>query len=83
MSKPYVRLLRRLFLNILLNSNNEAIAEIFQRISLSSKLQFFRESIRLFLHHFILRNLSEDTDYVTKLKDRVKFVEKCMKCVSE
>ncbi|XP_075238289.1 nucleolar MIF4G domain-containing protein 1 isoform X2 [Lycorma delicatula] len=81
LSKPYVRLLRQIFLTILLNSNEEVIADIFQRISRTPKLSIFRESVRLFFHHFILRNISENSNDMTKLKERVKFVENCMNFV--
>ncbi|EFN89915.1 nucleolar MIF4G domain-containing protein 1 homolog [Harpegnathos saltator] len=57
LDKLTMRLVRQIMLGILLHENGEACLEVFQRISLSPKLQTFRESLRLFISHFLVKNI--------------------------
>lgn len=58
LDKLTMRLIRQIMLGILLHENEDACLEVFGRISLSPKLQTFRESLRLFINHFLVRNVS-------------------------
>lgn len=68
-------------LGILLHENEEACLEVFSRISLSPKLQTFRESLRLFINHFLVKNI-DATENMQKqselLKKRAKWVDKIL-----
>lgn len=76
MDKCHVRLLRQVLLSVLLSDLPETVSAVFSRVSRPEKLHMFRESLRLFLHHFVLRNVSDlSTDQATLLKDRVKLAE--------
>ncbi|XP_054266390.1 nucleolar MIF4G domain-containing protein 1 [Macrosteles quadrilineatus] len=76
MDKCHVRLLRQVLLSVLLSDLPETVSAVFSRVSRPEKLHMFRESLRLFLHHFVLRNVSDlPTDQATLLKDRVKLAE--------
>lgn len=73
--------MRQILLGILLNENQVACQEVFVNVSQSDKLKMFRESLRLFIHHFLLRNLKTNSvnDKETKLlEERVKVVEKIL-----
>lgn len=76
MDKPCVRLLRQILLSLLLSDSEEALIAVFTRVSRPEKLHMFRESLRLFLHHFVLRNVSDlPPDQALLLKDRVRLAE--------
>lgn len=53
-----LRLIRQVLLGILLHQHEETTLAVFQKIAMTPKLKMFRESLRLFVHHFLLRNLS-------------------------
>jgi nucleolar MIF4G domain-containing protein 1 len=53
-----VRFLRQVLLGVLLADTEEVFQQAFQRVALSSKLHLFQEGIRIFIHHFLLRNMS-------------------------
>ncbi|KYM85407.1 Nucleolar MIF4G domain-containing protein 1 [Atta colombica] len=57
LDKLTMRLVRQIMLGILLHENEEACLEVFGKISLSPKLQTFRESLRLFINHFLVKNV--------------------------
>lgn len=57
LDKLTMRLIRQIMLGILLHENEDACLEVFGRISLSPKLQTFRESLRLFINHFLVKNI--------------------------
>ncbi|KAJ4449006.1 hypothetical protein ANN_00398 [Periplaneta americana] len=71
-----VRFLRQVLLGLLLHDSQEAVQEVFQRVAVSSKLHVFREGIRLFIHHFLLRNMSEADSEV--LHQRAKMADKIL-----
>lgn len=73
-----VRFLRQVLLGVLL-ADSEDFQQAFQRITVSSKLRLFREGIRIFIHHFLLRNMSslprQDMD---TLQVRAKMADKIL-----
>lgn len=73
--------MRQILLGILLHENTEACLAVFEKVALSDKLKMFRESLRLFIHHFLLRNLKEGT-VATNMKDlletRAQMIEKLL-----
>ncbi|XP_012235788.2 nucleolar MIF4G domain-containing protein 1 [Linepithema humile] len=76
-----MRLIRQIMLGILLHENEEACLEVFGRISLSPKLQTFRESLRLFISHFLLKNVSAAENLQEQselLKKRAEWVDKML-----
>ncbi|XP_042902712.1 nucleolar MIF4G domain-containing protein 1 [Parasteatoda tepidariorum] len=80
MNKTLIRFFRQILLAILLHESEEICLQAFQRISLSQNLKMLRESLRLFMHHFLLRNQTKFTeDVATKLEERVKLVETVLK----
>ncbi|PSN29484.1 hypothetical protein C0J52_23722 [Blattella germanica] len=77
--KVTVRFLRQVILGLLLHDSEEAIQEVFQRVALSTKLHVFREGIRLFIHHFLLRNLNlQSSENVELLQQRAKMADKIL-----
>lgn len=58
MDQVTLRLIRQVLLGILLHQHEETTLAVFQKITVTPKLKMFRESLRLFIHHFLLRNLS-------------------------
>lgn len=81
LDKLTMRLIRQIMLGILLHENEEACLEVFSRISLSPKLQTFRESLRLFINHFLVKNI-DATENMQKqselLKKRAEWVDKML-----
>ncbi|XP_039299729.1 nucleolar MIF4G domain-containing protein 1 [Nilaparvata lugens] len=71
LERPSVRLLRQIFLTVLLSDNEEEIATVFSRVSQPPKLHIFRESIRLFLHQFLLKHQPDSV----LLKNRIQMAE--------
>lgn len=76
-----MRLMRQIMLGILLHENEEACLEVFGRISLSSKLQTFRESLRLFINHFLIKNICATENMQernTLLQKRAEWIDKVL-----
>lgn len=73
--------MRQILLGILLHEDTEACMAVFQNVSISDKLKMFKESLRLFIHQFVLRNL-QDTgvadDKKQLLESRAQMVEKLL-----
>ncbi|KAG5309067.1 NOM1 protein, partial [Acromyrmex insinuator] len=81
LDKLTMRLVRQIMLGILLHENEEACLEVFGKISLSPKLQTFRESLRLFISHFLVKNVcaAENLqEHSELLKKRAGFVDKLL-----
>lgn len=73
--------MRQILLGILLHENTEACLAVFEKIAIADKLKMFKESLRLFIHHFVLRNLKEGTvaeDKKHLLESRAQMVEKLL-----
>uniref|UniRef100_A0A146LKF4 Nucleolar MIF4G domain-containing protein 1 n=1 Tax=Lygus hesperus TaxID=30085 RepID=A0A146LKF4_LYGHE len=79
MDKPCVRLLRQVLLSLLLHEDKEAMVAVFSRVAKPSKLLVFRESVRLFMHHFLLKNIKdENAPETVKLKDSISLAEEAL-----
>ncbi|XP_011696022.1 PREDICTED: nucleolar MIF4G domain-containing protein 1 [Wasmannia auropunctata] len=81
LDKLTMRLVRQIMLGILLHENEEACLEVFGKISLSPKLQTFRESLRLFISHFLVKNIcaAENLqEHSELLKKRAEWVDKLL-----
>nr|CAD7447295.1 unnamed protein product [Timema bartmani] len=77
--KPAVRFLRQVLLGVLLCSSEEVCVEVFQRTAQSAKLRMFRESLRLFIHHFLLRNTATlPANDVQTLEKRANIADKIL-----
>nr|CAD7571700.1 unnamed protein product [Timema californicum] len=77
--KPAVRFLRQVLLGVLLCSSEEVCVEVFQRTAQSAKLRMFRESLRLFIHHFLLRNTATlPANDVQTLQKRAKIADRIL-----
>ncbi|XP_046821274.1 nucleolar MIF4G domain-containing protein 1 homolog [Vespa crabro] len=57
LNKQTMKLVRQIMIGIFLCKNEEDCLQVFERISLSPLLQTFRESLRLFINHFLIRNI--------------------------
>lgn len=76
-----MRLLRQIILGILLHENEEASLQVFERISLSSQLKTFREGLRLFINHFLIKNAESRTiseKELAKLKERGELADRML-----
>lgn len=81
LDKVTLRLMRQILLGILLHNDLEAVQGVFEKVAQSDKLKMFRESLRLFIHHFLLRNLKTEAvpeDQRQTLEERAKIVEKVL-----
>ncbi|XP_066254134.1 nucleolar MIF4G domain-containing protein 1 homolog [Euwallacea similis] len=81
LDKVTLRLVRQILLGILLHEELEAVQVVFTNIALADKLKMFRESLRLFIHHFLLRNLKDgvvNEDQKRNLEIRARMVEKIL-----
>lgn len=81
LDKITLRFVRQILLGLLLCEDIEQCCGVFEKVALSDKLKMFRESLRLFIHHFLLKNLkigavSEENKLL--LEQRAKIVEKVL-----
>lgn len=73
--------MRQVLIGIILHEDQESCLAVFAKVSISDKLKMFRESLRLFIHHFLLKNLKTESipdDQKTLLGERAKMVEKVL-----
>lgn len=75
--------MRQILLSIIMNADLQAALEVFLRISKAPKLQMFRESIRLFIQHFLIKNAGKKSDVLSEqemvtLKERALEVDKIL-----
>lgn len=76
-----LRFIRQILIGILLHKDEEACLNVFTRVAKAEKLKIFRESLRLFIHHFLLRNLKAENileSHREALQNRAKLVEKIL-----
>lgn len=81
LDKLSLRFIRQILLGILLHENTETCLEVFEKVAISDKLKTFRDSLRLFIHHFLLKNLKEGAvpeNQKNKLESRAQLVEKLL-----
>lgn len=76
MDNKMLKFIRQILLAILLHDSEEVCIQVFKRISAGKNLNLLRESLRLFMHHFLLRNIEKYTvDVREKLTERIKIAE--------
>ncbi|PBC25649.1 Nucleolar MIF4G domain-containing protein [Apis cerana cerana] len=81
LEKHTITFLRQIILGILLHENEQASIQVFERISVSSQLQTFRESLRLFINCFLVKNIDMCTILDKEkiiLKKRIEIVDKIL-----
>lgn len=81
MEKHCVRLVRQILLIILLTDNVSQCEAVFLRIAMSPQLHLFREGLRLFISHFVLRQGKSKAlpkQDLILLHDRAKIVAKAL-----
>lgn len=81
LDKVTLRFMRQTLLGILLHDDVEACTGVFERIVQSDKLKMFKDSLRLFIHHFLLKNLKSNVVDESKrnlLEERAKMVDKLL-----
>ncbi|GIY02475.1 nucleolar MIF4G domain-containing protein 1 [Caerostris darwini] len=79
MDKPMVRFFRQILLAILLDDNEEVCKRAFTRIAKAENLKMLRVSLKLFMHHFLLKNQTKlEPEVASKLKSRVGTAESAM-----
>ncbi|KAI8439793.1 hypothetical protein MSG28_013469 [Choristoneura fumiferana] len=83
LNKSSVRFLRQILLAIIMNADLQASLEVFHRISKPPKLHMFRESLRLFIQHFMLKNAGKKNSVLNEqematLKERTVEVERIL-----
>lgn len=79
MDKPMVRFFRKILLAVLLDDNEENCTRAFTRIAKSDSLNLLRESLKLFMHHFVLRNKTKlEPEVASKLEARIELAESAL-----
>ncbi|CAH0694798.1 unnamed protein product [Spodoptera exigua] len=83
LNKHTVRFMRQILLSIIMNADFQSSLEVFHRISKPPKLHMFRESVRLFIQHFLIKNAGKKSEVLSKeelvtLKERAQEVEKIL-----
>ncbi len=81
LDKKMVRLVRQILMSVLITDafDEDAVRDVFARVAGSPKLHELRESLRLFMHHFLLKNKSKLTELDSHLlEDRVSLAEKAL-----
>ncbi|XP_047992741.1 nucleolar MIF4G domain-containing protein 1 homolog [Leguminivora glycinivorella] len=83
LNKSSVRFLRQILLAIIMNADLQASLQVFHRIAKSPKLHMFRESLRLFIQHFLLKNAGKKSVVLSEeemgiLKERTVEVERIL-----
>ncbi|CAK1555523.1 unnamed protein product [Leptosia nina] len=83
LNKQTVRFMRQILLAIIMNEDLQATLEVFHRIAKPPKLHMFRESLRLFIQHFLIKNAGKKSnvlndDEMATLRERSTQVEKIL-----
>ncbi|XP_025829222.1 nucleolar MIF4G domain-containing protein 1 homolog [Agrilus planipennis] len=81
LDKITLRFVRQILLGILLCEDLEQCLQVFEKVSQGEKLKLFRESIRLFIKHFLLRNLKVNNvsdDQKNLLEERANLIDKML-----
>ncbi|XP_059674887.1 nucleolar MIF4G domain-containing protein 1 [Gavia stellata] len=80
LDKPKVRFLRQVLSMLLIKTDDEELSDIFVRISDNPKLGMLREGLKLFLTHFLLKNVQaqKSAEEATLLKERVELATKAL-----
>ncbi|XP_064301094.1 nucleolar MIF4G domain-containing protein 1 [Phalacrocorax carbo] len=80
LDKPKVRFLRQVLSTLLIKADAEEISDIFVRVSDNPKLGLLREGLKLFLTHFVLKNVQaqKSAEETSLLKERVELATKAL-----
>nr|XP_022910194.1 nucleolar MIF4G domain-containing protein 1-like [Onthophagus taurus] len=81
LDKTTLRFLRQVLLGIFLHDDVDACVRVFEKVSQSEKLKMFKESLRLFIHHFLLKNLDNNVvgeEHKKLLRERTGLIEKML-----
>lgn len=83
LNKHTVKFMRQIILAIIVNADFESALEVFHRIAKSPKLHMFRESLKLFIQHFLIKNVGKKAsilseDEMATLKTRALEVDKIL-----
>ncbi|KAI2662518.1 Nucleolar MIF4G domain-containing protein 1 [Labeo rohita] len=79
LDKPKVKFLKQILSKLLQETEPEDLVNIFGRISGIPKLGMLREGLKLFISHFLLRNIqTEETEQAKVLRDRAEVATKAM-----
>ncbi|XP_050771824.1 nucleolar MIF4G domain-containing protein 1 [Gymnogyps californianus] len=80
LDKPKVRFLRQVLSMLLIKTDAEELSDIFVRISDNPKLGMLREGLKLFLTHFLLKNVQakKSAEEASLLKERVELATKAL-----
>ncbi|XP_025925056.1 nucleolar MIF4G domain-containing protein 1 [Apteryx rowi] len=80
LDKPNVHFLRQVLSMLLIKTDDEDLSDIFGRISENPKLGMLREGLKLFLTHFLLKNVQahKSDEEASLLKERVELASKAL-----
>ncbi|KAM9022701.1 nucleolar MIF4G domain-containing protein 1 [Ara ararauna] len=80
LDKPKVRFLRQVLSMLLIKTDPEDLCDIFVRISDNPKLGMLREGLKLFLTHFLLKNVQaqKSAEEASLLKERVELATRAL-----
>ncbi|KAM6089010.1 nucleolar MIF4G domain-containing protein 1 [Chlamydotis macqueenii] len=80
LDKPKVRFLRQVLSMLLIKADAEELNDIFVRVSDNPKLGMLREGLKLFLNHFLLKNVEaqKSAEEASLLKERVELATKAL-----
>ncbi|XP_010156180.1 PREDICTED: nucleolar MIF4G domain-containing protein 1, partial [Eurypyga helias] len=80
LDKPKVRFLRQVLSMLLMKTDAEELSDIFVRVSDNPKLGMLREGLKLFLTHFLLKNVQaqKSAEEASLLKERVELATKAL-----
>ncbi|XP_061205461.1 nucleolar MIF4G domain-containing protein 1 [Neopsephotus bourkii] len=80
LDKPKVRFLRQVLSMLLIKTDAEDLCDIFVRVSDNPKLGMLREGLKLFLTHFLLKNVQakKSAEEASLLRERVELATKAL-----
>ncbi|XP_052662729.1 nucleolar MIF4G domain-containing protein 1 [Harpia harpyja] len=80
LDKTKVRFLRQVLSMLLIKTDAEELSDIFVRLSDNPKLGMLREGLKLFLTHFLLKNVQaqKNAEEASVLKERVELATKAL-----
>jgi nucleolar MIF4G domain-containing protein 1 len=76
-----MKLFKKIMLDILLHENTETCLQVFSRIAFATKLQQFKDGLRLFINYFLLKNIKTETipeKQFQLLEKRIKIVDELL-----
>lgn len=84
MDKACIRLVRQILLTVLLSEDVPKCEGVFRRVAPSAQLHLFREGLRLFINHFVVRKASKSLPEheFEILQERAKIAEKLLSSTS-